>query len=87
MDGRYEEVPGAVHWFQDVFTGAQDFLDGLIDNHYTSAPGKQSKELKFTLRTANPDETGSKNGFRIVELETPGRSVDPNRSESCAELD
>lgn len=27
----------------------------------------------FTISTANPDETGSKCGIRILELDTPGR--------------
>lgn len=74
-----------MHWFQDVFTAAQDFLDGLIDNYYSATPALRSGGLKFTLRTANPDETGSKNGFRIVELETPGRRVDRLRPRSIAD--
>lgn len=67
---RYSEVPGENHWFDTVFSDAQYFLDDLID---ASATAPRLESLSFTLRTANPDESGSKFGFKILELDLPGR--------------
>lgn len=67
---KYSEVPGVLHWFNSVFRDqiVVDFLDTIL-------PRKNFiQELKeFTVTTANPDESSTKNGFRIVELEVPGR--------------
>lgn len=70
--GRYSEVPDRGHWFDEVFDDpvVLDFIDKLLLNEKASTP---TEYLEFTLTTANPDETGSKYGFRIMELDTPGR--------------
>ncbi|RXK38309.1 hypothetical protein M231_04482 [Tremella mesenterica] len=64
------EVPGRGHWWNEIFALPEvgQFLDTL-------RPRKADEERKegFTLTTANPDETGSRAGIRIVELQTPGR--------------
>lgn len=68
----YSEVPDRGHWFDEVFDDpvVLDFIDKLLLNEKASTP---TEYLEFTLTTANPDETGSKYGFRIMELDTPGR--------------
>ncbi|KAL8277729.1 hypothetical protein RQP46_009851 [Phenoliferia psychrophenolica] len=67
----FSEVPGEGHWWEKVFDAPEvsTFLDSLFLNKTRPAQGN----VEFTITTANPEETGSKNGFRIVELETPGR--------------
>lgn len=69
----YSEVLGAGHWFDDVLDTpvVNHFLDDLLSG--SNIPLNASEPLKFTLTTANPDESGSKFGFRILELQTPGR--------------
>jgi hypothetical protein len=66
----YSEAPGELHWFDSVFR--TPIVDSFVDNLLTIAP-TPSTELDFTVTTANPDESGSKNGFKILEMEVPGR--------------
>ncbi|ORY88575.1 hypothetical protein BCR35DRAFT_276583, partial [Leucosporidium creatinivorum] len=69
----YSEVSGAGHWFDEVLNApiVNRFLDHLISHSNRSQ--LLTNALEFTLTTANPDESGSKLGFRILELEAPGR--------------
>lgn len=69
----YSEVLGAGHWFDDVFDApiVNHFLEDLLSR--AARPVNLSHPSDFTLTTANPDESSSKLGFRILELETPGR--------------
>lgn len=78
----YSEVADANHWFDDVFTApiVTNFLRDLMETPpagvspvTTDISTHGDVLLVFTLTTANPNETGSKRGFRIAELETPGR--------------
>ncbi|KAK4694170.1 hypothetical protein P7C70_g8782, partial [Phenoliferia sp. Uapishka_3] len=68
----YSEVPGAGHWFDGVFDSplVKTFFDSLFAKNAT-LPTKE--DFEFTLTVANPDDSGSMNGFKIVELEIPGR--------------
>ncbi|SCV67268.1 BQ2448_5914 [Microbotryum intermedium] len=69
------------HWWDSVFreTTTQHFIDELVEGAKKVARNvnlvheRDDDRVEFTLTTANPHETGSKQGFKIVELETPGR--------------
>lgn len=67
---RYSEVPLAGHWFNEVLSSktVNNFLASML-----VSPPQPPFPLTFTITTANPDESGSKHGFRIIELEVPGR--------------
>ncbi|KAK4056149.1 hypothetical protein OIO90_002880 [Microbotryomycetes sp. JL221] len=67
---QYSEILGAGHWFDDVFNSpeASDFIDNVVAGRV-----KKSVERRFTLTSADPHETGSKQGIRIIELDVPGR--------------
>lgn len=66
----YSEAVGELHWFDSVFR--TPIVDSFVDGLLTIEP-KPSTEVDFTVTTANPDESGSKNGFKILEMEVPGR--------------
>ncbi|SCZ96071.1 BZ3500_MvSof-1268-A1-R1_Chr8-1g09984 [Microbotryum saponariae] len=75
------EVPETSHWWDSVFreNKTQHFIDDLVESAKTNARNpeglreRDKDQIEFTLTTANPHETGSKHGFLIKELETPGR--------------
>ncbi|CED82113.1 Peptidase S9, prolyl oligopeptidase, catalytic domain [Phaffia rhodozyma] len=66
------EVPNEGHWFDDILSSnrVQDFLE--VNLNKTGLPKEYQKE-GFTLTVANPDEMGSKGGWRVVQLNEAGR--------------
>jgi hypothetical protein len=67
----YTEVPGEGHWWDGILR------DPAVLAFLRDLPPRKSmddvRNAGFTLTTANPDESGSKGGIRIVELAVPGR--------------
>lgn len=70
-------MPDTRHWFDDVFTAphVQRFVDDLFAHADKVRRPWDKLPYRFTLTTANPDESGSLHGFRIAQLDIPGRSV------------
>ncbi|PWN46705.1 hypothetical protein IE53DRAFT_391128, partial [Violaceomyces palustris] len=72
---RISEIPNKPHWFDGIFTDpdVQDAIDAKCT--WEKNPGyKMPQPLRrFTLTVANPQEAGSKQGWRIIELSVPGR--------------
>ncbi|KAF2810891.1 uncharacterized protein BDZ99DRAFT_508319 [Mytilinidion resinicola] len=67
---RYYELPDKGHWFDGIMT-----TPPLID-FYNEQTGKTlgDQELQsFSLVVGSPADTGSKGGFRVTQLETPGQ--------------
>lgn len=62
------EVAKRGHWWDNIIK-EEDVQAQIEETLGTRRPALRS----FTLTSANPDETGSLQGFRIVELESPGR--------------
>ena len=72
---RISEVPGKGHWW-DTLMKERD-VDEAIAAKCTEDrnPGFTMPDFpeRFTLTVANPSEAGSKGGWSIREIETPGR--------------
>ncbi|KZV94079.1 hypothetical protein EXIGLDRAFT_737520 [Exidia glandulosa HHB12029] len=72
----FVEMPGKPHWYPDYFARIPEALDFLetavrLSPDVSSAPvGPGSK---WTMTVAWPHESGSMYGFRVLELEVPGR--------------
>ncbi|KAM0747755.1 alpha/beta-hydrolase [Meredithblackwellia eburnea MCA 4105] len=64
------EVDGEGHWFDNVLNTPE--IDQFLDSAFESE-NPIPENFTFTITCANPSEMGSKLGFRILELETPGR--------------
>ncbi|PWN44852.1 hypothetical protein IE81DRAFT_240762 [Ceraceosorus guamensis] len=62
------EVPARGHWWDTIIQekDVQLHLNRTLEI-------KEAKLQSFTLSSANPAEVGSMQGFRIIELEVPGR--------------
>jgi hypothetical protein len=69
------EAPDKPHWWDAVFS--EDDVLSAIESRCSSLnnPGFQMPMMpeSFTLTVANPGEAGSKGGWQIIEIETPGR--------------
>jgi len=67
-----DEVDSQEHWFDGVFAAphVQSFIELLIRRASEPRPLPPSV---FTLTVALPDESGSRQGYRIVALDRPGR--------------
>lgn len=69
------EVPGRPHWWDTFFSG--DDVQNAIDSACLSSknPGYEMPDVpqSFTLTVFNPAEAGSKGGWKISEVEVPGR--------------
>ena len=66
----YHEMRGKPHYWDDVFTTQplSDFFERHLDQE------SDTKLLRnFTVVSANPADTGPKNGFEILLLMTPGQ--------------
>jgi len=68
---KYFEVAGADHWFDGIMETEplRQFYRDILSNYSNAI----DDELKFTLISANPGQTGSKHGFHIKSLIDPGR--------------
>jgi hypothetical protein len=68
---RYQEVAGALHWWDTVFTNdkVQKFLDDVVQ----SGVYKALVPNEFVLTVAIPEESGSLHGLQIRKLGIPGR--------------
>jgi hypothetical protein len=69
----YTEIPNESHWFDGIVSSLEvrAFLGKQL---VRSGPPKDAyQDRGFTLTVANVDETGSKGGWRITELDQPGR--------------
>jgi predicted esterase len=66
----YTELKGSGHWFNGVMTtdNLKNFYESVLEN---SADNIQ--EDVFTLIVANPADTGSKNGFKVLHLKDPSQ--------------
>ncbi len=72
---KVSEVPGRPHWWNELFSEAD--VQSAIEAAclLTNNPGYKMPDTpqNFTLTVANPAEAGSKGGWRISELDVPGR--------------
>lgn len=67
----YVEFPGQGHWVDGILTTAP--LKGFYHEHLNHKSRMKKTSESFCLVVANPADTGSKNGFRILQLVTPGQ--------------
>ncbi|KAN0064403.1 hypothetical protein ACQY0O_002601 [Thecaphora frezii] len=69
------EVPGRGHWWDTLFQEVD--IDTALEAKCTARnnPGftMPPAPARFTLTVANPAESGSKGGWSIVEVDTPGK--------------
>ncbi|KAJ3553575.1 hypothetical protein NM688_g3536 [Phlebia brevispora] len=72
-DVQYQEDPHQPHCYSTVFDNAKvkTFINRTITQSQESTPN--TKPWKFTLTVAIPSESDSLHGFRILNLEVPGR--------------
>ena len=69
-ESTYHEMRGKPHYWDGVFTTGP--LSDFYEKYLNQSP--DAKPLRnFTLVTANPADTGSKSGFEIILLMTPGQ--------------
>ncbi|SPO23397.1 uncharacterized protein UTRI_02075 [Ustilago trichophora] len=72
---RISEIPGRPHWWDTLFS--EDDVQGSIEAACLSSnnPGYRMPDApqRFTLTVFNPAEAGSKGGWRISEVDVPGR--------------
>ncbi|EJD53346.1 hypothetical protein AURDEDRAFT_149076 [Auricularia subglabra TFB-10046 SS5] len=69
----FVEMPGKPHWFPGYFASApevQPFLDAAV---HLPAAVDFAAPRKWTLTVAWPHESGSMFGFRILDVQMPGR--------------
>lgn len=71
-DSQYFEVPGRPHYWDGVYTTEplQDFYQKHLAQNDSGDPWKMKE---FSLVTANPGDTGSKQGVKILQLIAPGQ--------------
>ena len=70
----YEEVPDASHWFDGILSSP--FVERFLAEHSPIESDRYPPVYPtegFELVVANPDEQGSKRGFRITQLDRVGR--------------
>ena len=85
-ESQYVEYLGKPHWWDGIFT--TDPLKDFIEDNLSRMNGNSIKDRSdmddFSLVTANPGDTGPKNGIEILQLATPGQlgrlDVSYNRS-------
>ncbi|KAH7107482.1 hypothetical protein BKA62DRAFT_683529 [Auriculariales sp. MPI-PUGE-AT-0066] len=68
------EMPGRPHWFDGYFASVpetQQFLD--VATRLSSMPQYPLPPCQWTHTVMWPGETGSLHGFRVLEVEVPGR--------------
>lgn len=70
----YVELPGRPHWWEGVLTTPplEQFYRQHLATNGTSLSSSRTLG-NFSVITANPGDTGSKNGLRIRALTTPGQ--------------
>jgi len=68
----FREDPGQGHWYPNVLNNSevQDFIHVLTNSSRTSTPSKS-----FTLTVTAPQECGTLHGWRINQLNIPGRWI------------
>lgn len=68
----YQEVINGSHWFDGILSSSavQTFLDRQLKE---SDWPDEYRTKGFSLTSLNVDETGSKGGWRIVEVDEPGK--------------
>lgn len=71
LDVEYHELPGVGHWFKGVMTTPHltRFYERALQLDVESRPVPS----RFTFICANPADTGSMYGLRIVHLDDPGQ--------------
>ncbi|GAB7353384.1 hypothetical protein MBLNU459_g3861t1 [Dothideomycetes sp. NU459] len=67
----YVELKGENHWFEGIMT--TDPLRSFYRRQLNSAGTLVNPPRKFTLVVANPADTGSKHGVKVLQLDTPNR--------------
>ncbi|KXT16256.1 hypothetical protein AC579_456 [Pseudocercospora musae] len=74
-DSEYFEFSGKPHWWDGVFTTTplKDFYQQQIDLNIANVTKAPITFESFSLVVANPGDTGSKHGFRILNLINPGQ--------------
>lgn len=68
------EVPHEKHWFDTVLSSLRvlAFLS-THSHHTTSKLPNEYHEKGFVLTVVNPGEMGSKGGWKVLEVDVPGR--------------
>lgn len=71
--GRFEAIPGKPHWWDGALKtpAIQEAVQELLD-----APDVPRQN--FTLTVMWPSESGSMSGWRVEEIEVPGRFATPH---------
>uniref|UniRef100_V5GPB9 Uncharacterized protein n=2 Tax=Kalmanozyma brasiliensis (strain GHG001) TaxID=1365824 RepID=V5GPB9_KALBG len=69
------EVPGRPHWWDTFFSedDVQDAIEAACSADKKSGYRMPEAPQNFTLTVFNPAEAGSKGGWRITEVDIPGR--------------
>ena len=71
IDGEYNEVPGAEHWFDGIMTTHP--LVKFYHKHLESAETTNRYTLPVTVISSSPQSFSSVHGFKITALKVPGR--------------
>ncbi|CAL1703964.1 unnamed protein product [Somion occarium] len=71
----FKEDAGESHWYPTVFDNdeVQDFIRSAVKQANPADASSLHSASQFTLTVAVPRESGSLNGWRILQLRTPGR--------------
>ncbi|TKY87280.1 hypothetical protein EX895_003957 [Sporisorium graminicola] len=69
------EVPGRPHWWDSFFSeeDVQDAIDSACSSSRNAGYKMPEVPVNFTLTVFNPAEAGSKGGWRISQVDVPGR--------------
>lgn len=69
------EVPGRPHWWDTLFSESdvQQAIEASTSSSKNPGYEMPDSPQRFTLTVANPAEAGSKGGWRISEIDVPGR--------------
>lgn len=68
-------MPNAGHWYDGILSeqDVQDSIQAVVSAEMNPGWPTPSSPKRFTLTSANPSESGSKFGWKIGEIEIPGR--------------
>ncbi|KAK4631568.1 hypothetical protein CLAFUR4_03715 [Fulvia fulva] len=74
-DSTYVEIPGQPHYWEGVLTTPplKEFYEQQLALSNGKTTGVPLNLRDFTLTVANPGDTGSKNGVKVLQLAVPGR--------------
>lgn len=82
----YVEVEGENHWFDGIMT--TDQLSSFYKQQLDGTKSQVNTPGRFSLTVANPADTGSKHGVKVLQLDRPGQigQVDISLSPSACNI-